>query len=142
MTKIIALSASVLAMYVISGCALVPVALVGGGVVGGMAISEDTVQTEFDRNYDQAWGTSVSVLERAGAIETSDKEAGRIEGYVRKSKVTIRLEQLTPSTVRIQVKARKSAGVLPDIDTAHTIAYRITTALTESPRPAASSPGK
>jgi hypothetical protein len=115
------------------GCVLVPLALVGGGVVGGMAISEDTVQNEFEDTYDRVWDASVAALDKAGGIESKDKEAGRIVGYVTKSKVTIRVEQLTNSTVRIQVKVRKSAGVLPDIKTAHSVAHRIGLALKEGP---------
>ena len=107
------------------GCVLIPIALVGGGIVGGIAISEDTVQNELDASYDAVWDASVKVLEEAGAVETKDKEAGHIQGYVPKSKVTITVSQLTPSTVRIQVKARKTAGVVPDIKMAHRVAYRI-----------------
>lgn len=135
MQKIIALVVSISVMCLLSGCFLVPVALVGGGVVGGMAISEDTVETEFDRSYEQVWNASVKVLAEAGAIETKDKEIGRIRAFVPKSKVTVRVQRLTASTVRIQVKARKSAGVLPDINMSHRIAYRIVTALEEAARP-------
>jgi len=104
-------------------------------VVGGMAIGEDTVQTEFDRSYDEVWNASVKVADKAGAIETKDKEAGTIRAFVPKSKVTITVERLTASTVRIQVKARKSAGVLPDINMSHRIAYRIAQALKETAVP-------
>jgi len=133
--KIIAVSLGVCMTCALSGCILVPIALVGGGVIGGMAISEDTVQTEFDRSYAQVWDASLAVLDKAGAIEIKDKELGIIQGYVRKSKVTVRLEELTASTVRIQVKARKSAGVLPDIKTSHTIAYRVSKSLRISSGP-------
>lgn len=134
MNRIIALVIGLCLMCLLSGCFLVPVALVGGGVVGGMAISEDTVQTEFDQSYDRVWNASVKVLDEAGAIETKDKEIGRIRAYVPKSKVTVTVERLTPSTVKLQVKARKSAGVLPDINMAHRIAYRISEALKEPAR--------
>jgi len=132
MKKIVAVTAGVWILCLLSGCFLVPIALVGGGVIGGLAISEDTVQTEFDKGYDQVWGASVEALEKVGAVETKDKEIGRIEGHARKSKVTIKLEQVTASTVRIQVKARKTVGVLPDIKTAQRIAYRINTSLKEA----------
>lgn len=133
MRKIITLVIGNLIICFLCGCFLVPVALVGGGVVGGMAISEDTVQNEFDVAYDKVWDASADALDKLGNIESKDKDAGRIEGYVRKSKATIRVEQLTAATVRIQVKVRKSAGVLPDIKTAHTIAHRIATTVKEAP---------
>ena len=137
MNKIIAPVIGLCLMCLLCGCVLVPIALVGGGVVGGMAISEDTVQTEYDGSYDEVWDASVKVLDEAGAIESKDKEIGRVRAYVPKSKVTVRVERLTASTVRIQVKARKSAGVLPDINMAHRIAYRISEALKEAARPEA-----
>ncbi len=140
MGRALALTVGGAVACLLCGCVLVPIALVGGGVVGGMAISEDTVQTEFDRSYDEVWAASLDVLEKAGGIETKDKEIGRIEAYVPKSKVTIKVEQLTASTVRVQVKARKVARVLPDIKTAHRIAYRIGASLKESPTP--ESPGE
>lgn len=115
------------------GCVLIPIALIGGGIVGGIAISEDTVQNEFDASYDEVWDASVNVLEESGVVETKDKEAGHIQGYVPKSKVTITVSQLTPSAVRIQVKARKTAGVVPDIKMSHRIAYRIVQSVQKTP---------
>jgi len=136
MRRIITLAIGNLVICFLCGCFLVPVALVGGGIVGGIAISEDTVQNEFDCAYDKVWDASVDALDKAGGIESKDKEAGRIVGYARKSKVTIAVEQLTASTVRIQVKARKTAGVVPDIKTADSIAHRISLGLKEaSPAP-------
>jgi len=133
MAKIFGLIVGSGIMCFLCGCVLVPLALVGGGVVGGLAISEDTVQTEFDRSYDDVWDACVEVLGSAGAIEMKDKEVGRIQGYVPKSKVTVTVEQLTPAAVRIQVKARKAARLLPDINMSHRIAYRIGMSLKESP---------
>ena len=133
MGKTIALTICILVTCLLCGCFLIPVALVGGGVVGGMAIGEDTVQNEFDVPYDKVWDASVTALDKLGGIESKDKDAGTIVGYVKKSKATISVEQLTPATVRIQVKVRKSAGVRPDINTAHAIAHRIALELKEAP---------
>ena len=133
MRRIVALVVGVGTLWLLCGCVLVPIALIGGGVIGGIAIGQDTVQNEFDRSYDEVWDASMKVIDEAGAIETKDKEIGRIRGYVPKSKVTVTITQLTESTVRIQVKARKTAGVVPDIKTAHRVAHRIATALKEVP---------
>jgi hypothetical protein len=142
MKKIFALTVSLWVVFHLSGCVLVPLALVGGGVVGGIAISEDTVQTEFDHSYDRVWDACVEVLEKAGAITAREKEAGRITAHVPKSKVTVQLEQPTESTVRVQVKARKIVGVVPDIKLAHTIAHRIGMAIKEAPVAASARAGK
>lgn len=133
MRKIGLLTLGCVISWLACGCVLIPIALVGGGIVGGIAISEDTVQNEFDASYEEVWDASVKVLEEAGVVQTKDKEAGHIQGYVPKSKVTITLSQLTPSTVRIQVKARKTAGVVPDIKTSHRIAHRIVQSVQKTP---------
>ncbi len=125
MRKTTLLTLGCVILWLACGCVLIPIALVGGGIIGGIAISEDTVQNELDASYDEVWDASVKVLEEAGAVETKDKEIGEIRGYVPKSKVTVTVAQLTPSTVRVQVKARKTAGVVPDIKMAHRVAYRI-----------------
>ncbi len=133
MRKIPLWTVAIGSLCLFSGCILVPIALVGGGVIGGIAISEDTVQNELDASYDDVWNASVQVLDESGAIETKDKEIGTIKGYVPKSKVTVTVSQLTESTVRLQVKARKTAGVVPDIKMAHRIAHRIASVLGQAP---------
>ena len=129
-------------VWLACGCVLIPIALVGGGIIGGIAISEDTVQNEFDAGYDEVWDASVRVLEESGVVETKDKAAGHIQGYVPKSKVTITVSQLTPSAVRIQVKSRKTAGVVPDIKTSHRIAHRIVQSVQKTPDKGASEQAK
>jgi hypothetical protein len=132
MQKVIAVVAGIGVACMVSGCVLVPIALVGGGVIGGIAISEDTVQTDFDESYDEVWNAALGVVDELGKVEIKDEDVGRIQGYVPKSKVTVQLQQLTPSTVRVHVKARKTAGVVPDIKTSHRVAHGIAEALEET----------
>ena len=142
MQKTMAVAVGLGVVCMLSGCVLVPIALVGGGVIGGIAISEDTVQTDFDESYDDVWNAALQVVDQLGAIEIKDEDVGRIQGYVPKSKVMVQLQQLTPATVRVHVKARKTAGVVPDIKTSHRVAHGIAEALEESAAAEASSAGE
>ncbi len=102
------------------GCAAV---LVGAGVAGGIAISEDTAKLEADTTYDRAWGITSGVLKDMGAITSSDKESGKIEAVIQESKVEAKVIPLTSRTVRIEIKVRKN--LLPNMDLAMRIINRI-----------------
>ena len=103
-----------------SGCALL---LLGGGVLGGVAISEDTVRSDLDKPFNQIWDIAHQELKEMGAVTLKDKEHGRLEADVEHARVWIALDQLTPKTVRLEVKARKN--MLPKIKLAQKISTRI-----------------
>jgi hypothetical protein len=106
------------------GCAAV---LVGAGVAGGIAISEDTAKLEADTSYDRAWKLTYDAVKSAGVITKSDREIGKIEAMVEDSKVEAKVVPLTPRTVRIEIKARKN--LLPNMDLAMRIINRINSKL-------------
>jgi hypothetical protein len=58
-----------------------------------------------------------------GAINLEDKRNGILEGNVENSKVKILLERVSPTTVKLTVKARKN--LLPNIDLANKIYNKI-----------------
>lgn len=105
-----------------SGCAAI---LIGSGVVGGMAISADTVQSYVDRNFDSLWKISISVLEEMGSISEKNKHKGLIRAVVEKSNVTIKLEKVTRKTTRLKISARKIYKLLPNINLATKVNNRI-----------------
>jgi hypothetical protein len=102
------------------GCAAV---LVGAGVAGGIAISEDTAKLEVDTSYDRAWRITYDTVKSMGIITSSDRESGKIEATVQESKVEAKVVPLTSRTVRIEIKARKN--MLPNMDLAMRIINRI-----------------
>lgn len=102
------------------GCAAV---LIGAGVAGGVAISEDTAKLDADASYSRAWKATYDTLQEMGAITTQDKDSGKIEASIQDTKVDARLVPLTSKTVRIQIKARKN--LLPNMDLAMMIINRI-----------------
>ena len=97
--------------------------LIGAGVAGGIAISEDTAKLEVDTSVRRAWGVAYKVVEYMGAINLRDKEGGKIEAIVQESKVTVTVVAVTSKSVRIEVKARKN--LLPNVDLAMEIINKI-----------------
>ena len=105
----------------LQGCA---VFLVGtAGVLGGMAISEDTVQSDMEADYRKVLGVTLDELEQIGTVTMKDEVGGRIEAKVKSSEVVATLEQATDKVVRLRVKARKR--LLPNVKLAHEIVGRV-----------------
>ncbi len=102
------------------GCAAV---LIGAGVAGGVAISEDTAKLEVDTSFNRAWSVTYDTIKKMGAINTQDKTSGKIEANVDDIKIEAKVIPITAQTVRIEVKARKN--LLPKMDMAMNIINRI-----------------
>jgi hypothetical protein len=109
-------------IFTTSGCAAV---LLGAGVIGGMAISDDTVQSYVDKNFNSLWKISLDILGKMGSVTERDKDKGIIKAVVEKSNVTVKLEVITEKTTRLKVSARKIRKLLPNIDLATKINNRI-----------------
>ena len=109
------------AALLLQGCAAV---LLGtAGVLGGMAISEDTVQSEIEAGYRKVWNVTLDELGRMGTIRMEDDRGGRIEAKVKNSEVVATLEQATEKVVRLKVKSRKR--LLPNVKLSHEIVGRV-----------------
>ena len=106
----------------LQGCAAL---LIGtAGVIGGVAISEDTVQSDMDATFDQVWNNTLNEIEKmGGTVKLKEKFRGVIEARARSSNIRIELERITDKTIRIRVKARKN--YLPNIKLAHELSARI-----------------
>lgn len=107
MKKIIAFSFLIPFLFLtISGCAAL---IIGSavGMVGGYAISKDSIQGETDKSYDNLWGVALSVSKIRGQIKQENRTKGHIELEAESSKVYIRLIRLTAATTRLRVSARK-----------------------------------
>lgn len=107
---------------IFSSCALF---LVGGGIAGGIAISEDTIEGNVDKSLDPVWNAAREVIMSEGFIRIEDKPHGIIEAEVRKSQVNLDIRKITEKTVRIQVKARKGYKLIPDLDLANDLYNKI-----------------
>lgn len=110
-----------------SGC----VYLVLGGVaaVGGYTVSPDTIQGETEKDYDEVWDVAVDVTSIMGKIDYKSDKIGEISALVNGSRIRIDLSQLTPTMVRIKVKARRS--FFPSISVAQDVYVKIMRRLDE-----------
>lgn len=108
--------------FSISGCVAF---LVGAGVIGGVAISEDTVESYVDRDFDALWKISIDVIERIGVVTEKDKDKGLLKGVVEKSAVTVKLEEISQKTTRLKISARRLHKLLPNIKMATKLNNRI-----------------
>src|SRR3989338_6811257 len=98
--------------FIANGCVVLAL---GAGAAGGYAISKDEMEGFSSQKYDHIWNVSEQVLQEEGSIEIRDKQAGRIEAFVKGSKVKFELEQISPESTRIRVQARKAMNMFPDM---------------------------
>ena len=99
--------------------------LVLGGVAaaGGYAVSQDTIQGETQKDFEEVWDAAAEIISIMGNITSQSEALGKISAIVNSSKVTVQVLQLTPSTVRLKVKARKN--IFPNIANAQNIFVKI-----------------
>lgn len=108
---------------IFGGCAPL---IVGGalGVVGGYAISRDTVAGDTDKDYELLWESSLEVANGMGIVKKQDRQRGTLQFNIGTANViVISLEKLTAKTTRIKVSARKHH--FPDLKTAEKVFIRI-----------------
>ncbi|RMH01691.1 MAG: DUF3568 family protein [Planctomycetota bacterium] len=120
---LIRILALALGSAVLPGCALLVGAAIGAGVV--YAVSEDSVEVLFDAPFDEVFDVCEAQLERSGRVELSDDARGAVEGSVRDSEVSIRIETTRQGLQRVTVTARKYEGLGPDLETAQWLADAI-----------------
>ena len=109
-------------LFLYSGCALF---LIGAGVAGGIAISEDEIEGAVEKPFDRAYQASREVFVKEGFIKQEDRPHGTMEGEVGKSDVKITVSQATEKSVKIRVKARKDYKVVPDLNLANELYNQI-----------------
>lgn len=114
----------------ISGC--VPLIIGGVGVLGGYAISRDTIAAESSRNAEDIWRSAKEVLPVMGIIKSIDEDTKTIEANIYSSVVIVRVEKITEATNRLKVKARKF--MMPNIGLAQKIFVKIMQRLEGSSR--------
>ncbi len=104
----------------LSGCAPM---LVMAGAVAGYAVSRDSVTVDLDRPREQVWKACLEETKKLGAIKKENAKEGRIEALVSRTDVVVTVETLTPSTVRVVIRARKH--LLPHVQVAQRLANSI-----------------
>jgi len=124
MKKIFLLLLAVFFMVIsLSGC--VPL-VVGSavGVVGGYAVSKDTIQGDTDKAYDSIWNSAKKVAEMRGTVKQENYTQGTLHLVASDSTlVWIKLSRLTRATTRMRVSCRRFH--LPNLDLAQELYTKI-----------------
>lgn len=105
----------------LSGCFYL--VLGAAAAAGGYAISSDTIQGETEKDFQEVWDSSVEIASIMGMVGSKSHELGKISAVVDGAKINIQILQLTSSTTRLKVRARK--GLFPNISTAQNIFVKI-----------------
>ncbi len=105
----------------LSGC---PVLLLGAGVAGGYAISEDSVRNQFEMTKPDLYARSRAVAQELGLITAEDSRGGIIRAKIQDANVTISVKPLTRKSVELKVKARNSF-MMPEVDVAQAVYNKI-----------------
>ena len=111
----------ILVSFSTSGC--IWILFGGAAAAGGYAISQDTIQGETEKSFDEVWEAVSDVMTMMGTIESESYELGQVKGIVNGARITVSILQLTPSTVRIKVKGRKF--IFPSISNAQTVFIKV-----------------
>ena len=105
----------------LSGCVYL---VVGGvGALGGYIVSPDTVEGLTDANLHQVWDTAVEVVSIMGLVDSKNESGGVIQADVNVGRVTVLMTQMSSSSVKLSVKARKH--YLPKISLAQDVFVKI-----------------
>ena len=106
----------------LAGCA--PMLLATAGAVAGYAVSKDSVTLDMDRSWNQVWAACLEeVRYLGGRIKKEDGKDGRLDAQIKKTDVVVTLEQLTHSTVRVVIRARRN--LLPQVEIAQRLGVGI-----------------
>ncbi len=105
----------------LSGCFYL--VLGGAAAAGGYAVSQDTIQGESEADFEDVWEAAVDIVSIMGAVTSKSHELGKVSATINTTKVMITVSQITSSTVRLKVKARKA--LFPNIATAQNIYIKI-----------------
>lgn len=104
-----------------TGCA--PVLLATAGAVAGYAVSKDSVTIDLDRPWDRVWASCLEEAKHLGKIKREDRVKGRIDARINEADAVVTLDQLTPATVRVVIRARKH--LLPQVEVAQKLGIGI-----------------
>ncbi len=120
MRKILAATLCAGMMTGLFGCAPM---LIVTGAAAGYAISRDSMVLTLEKPWMEVWQAALEEAKSQGLIKKEDLNHGRIAALVQDADVAITLKQLTPSAVRVTVRARKH--LLPKVDIAQQIGLGI-----------------
>jgi hypothetical protein len=102
------------------GCMIVAGAAVGAGVVH--ATGDDTLEVVLHSPPGKVYDEALEVVRTRGAIEASRPAVREIDGSVSGASITVTVLPEQSGQSRLRVKARRNAGISPDLETAEQVA--------------------
>lgn len=126
--KILVGLVSMCLVFSLTGCVYM---IIGGvGALGGYVVSPDTVEGILtDKEQDDVWQAAVDVISIMGIISERSEPGGVIVAKIQNAKVQVTIFQMSKSTVRLTVKARKT--FFPKIRIAQEVYVKIVNELTQ-----------
>ena len=93
------------------------------GALGGYVVSPDTVEGTTERDFEEAWDSTVKVMGIMGQVLDQSEREGAIEAIINNARVNVKIYRVSKDSVRVSVKARKS--FFPSIATAQDVYVKI-----------------
>ena len=109
-----------LAATALPGCMIVAGAAVGAGVIH--ATGDDTLEVVLHSPPGRVYDEAEQVVRTRGAIEATRPLVREIDGSVSGASITVTVLPEEPGNSRLRVKARRNAGISPDLETAEQVA--------------------
>lgn len=105
--------------------------VIGGvGAIGGYVASPDTFEgVLMDKEQSEVWQAASDVISIMGIISERSEPGGIFVAKIQNTKVTVTIFQMSKSTVRLTVKARKA--FFPKIRLAQEVYVKIVNELNE-----------
>ena len=110
-----------------SGCVPLWVGALGVGVVGGYVVSPDTVEGSLNYSMGETWDAAKEITQIMGQVVEENEAGGQIVITIGGTRVSVTLYNVSASTTRLSVKARKS--FMPKIDVAQDVYTKIVNSL-------------
>lgn len=105
----------------LSGCAAL---LLGVGLAGGYAVSQDSVRNVFDLPKNRIFDQSLAVAKQQGVVTVEDRVHGRIQAKIQKTNITITVRPLTRRAIELKVQGRNDV-LLPEMDVVQDVYTKI-----------------
>ena len=114
--------------FSVSSCVYLIIGSVGA--LGGYVASPDTFEGILsDKEQSDVWQAASEVISIMGIISERSEPGGILVAKIQNTKVTVKIFQMSKSTVRLTVKARKA--FFPRIKLAQEVYVKIVNELTE-----------
>ena len=83
----------------------------------------DSVTMDLDEPLDRVWRAALEELRSQGSLKRENANRRRLDARIQQADVVVTLKQLTSSTVRVVVRARKN--LLPKVEVAQAVSVAI-----------------